>query len=302
MPEDFPERPFLWSEIHSLAKRRLADLDTKIREEISKVGGRIPNRGADRHQFLLLLEEKANDWANRARDAYLDCLQEIGREPSYLARVSVFNNGLIFFLSDDLRNFLIRSCGCVKLEPRGVSQVGKPRAMIEVTQVPNDLNLQLGHIIERIKARISTEMHRIGNGESPNNLAEFLRLMTTPTVPSNPLLPSAPPPPLTPRLPIATPMKRESPPPRFVISDDSRSVRIDGVQYLLSPGQGKMLRVLWDAYQKDKQSVSRAALRKAIGSSSSDPRDTWRNSPLWGSIVVSNESGFYRLKLTETDV
>jgi hypothetical protein len=66
-PEDTSDRPFLWSEIHSIAKERIAQLDATLRIEIGNPKVRIPEHGAERRQFFLLLEEKANSWATVRR-------------------------------------------------------------------------------------------------------------------------------------------------------------------------------------------------------------------------------------------
>jgi len=111
-----PSGPFLWSEIHSLAKDKLERLDKTIRAEISAAVTPLPASGGARHQFFVLLEEHANEWANRAKNAYFDCLTEIGREPSLSIRLSIWDNGLRFFLGENLRQFLILACGISKQE------------------------------------------------------------------------------------------------------------------------------------------------------------------------------------------
>jgi hypothetical protein len=84
--------------------------------------------------------------------------------------------------------------------------------------------------------------------------------------------------------------------PKLEFSDDYRKVWVHGALYLLTPGQGKMLRVLWDAYKEGTGAVTRTALRQAIGTGfSGDPRDTWKGHPLWGTLIGYPKPGFYQL-------
>ena len=61
--------PFNWSQIHSIAKDRIAELDTAIRLEIGKPTSPVPEKSSEKHQFFLLLAEKAEIWAGRAKEA-----------------------------------------------------------------------------------------------------------------------------------------------------------------------------------------------------------------------------------------
>lgn len=193
MPEDRTERPFLWSEIHSIAKDRVAQLDANIRTEIGRPKVSIPDKGADRSQFFLLLEEEANLWADRARDLHEACLKEIGRENSLSARSSVYHNSLSFFLSDNLRHFLYLKCGCVVERLYTVRKPGQPRTYM-ATEVPHDVGRLLTQIIGRVKSRIANEFTKTGNWledmqgilrEMQPHTTELTRVTTAP-------LPSAP--------------------------------------------------------------------------------------------------------------
>jgi hypothetical protein len=57
-------------------------LDETIRQEIRASLSPLPADGGARHRFFVLLKEQASTWATRAKNAYMDCLKEIGREPS----------------------------------------------------------------------------------------------------------------------------------------------------------------------------------------------------------------------------
>jgi hypothetical protein len=93
--------PFKWSEIHSLAKAKLEALDQTIREEIQTRLEPLPASGGARHQFFVLLSERVDHWATRAKTAYLECLAQIGREPSHSINQSIWENGLKFFITDE---------------------------------------------------------------------------------------------------------------------------------------------------------------------------------------------------------
>ena len=157
------DRPFLWSEIHSIANERIALLDAMIRKEIKKPQSPIPKHGAERSQFFLLLEEKANFWADRARVVYEDCLKDIGREDSFSARSTVYHNALTFFLGVNLRNFLYLECGCIVERPDPLRPPGQPRRTHTITVVPHDVGLRLTQIIDRVRWRIEKKFTRSGD-------------------------------------------------------------------------------------------------------------------------------------------
>jgi hypothetical protein len=122
-----PGRPFVWSEIHYKLKERIAQLDETIRAEIGRPNTAVPKYGAERRQFFLLLEERANGWADRVRDLHECCLKEIGREGHPTARSSVYNDSLSFFLHNELRHFLFLECGCVVDRRYTIRKPGQPR-------------------------------------------------------------------------------------------------------------------------------------------------------------------------------
>lgn len=172
MPEDSSVRPFLWSEIHEIAKERTAQLDAAIRKEIGNPKVKVPEGGAGRRQFFLLLEEKANSWGDRARDACEDCLKKIGRADSHSARRSVFQNALSFFLSDNLCAFLYLECGCYVERPHTVRRPGQPRTYTSLV-VRHDVRQLVSAICDRVKSRIEREFTRSGG----NWLAHTHRLL-----------------------------------------------------------------------------------------------------------------------------
>jgi hypothetical protein len=83
----------------------------------------------------------------------------------------------------------------------------------------------------------------------------------------------------------------------FSLSDDSLSVRFEGKEHPLTPAQGQMMKVLWDAYQSGHPTVSKAKLLAAVERETSQVRDSWRNSPLWNVLIVAARRGSYRLDL-----
>jgi hypothetical protein len=60
-----------------------------------------------------------------------------------------------------------------------------------------------------------------------------------------------------------------------------------------------MVKLLHDAYQHGTPAVGKATLLAAIEAETSRVRDSFKNSPLWGTLVVSNTKprGTYQLDL-----
>src|SRR5277367_2888175 len=178
MSNDSPDRPFLWSEIHSLAKERIEQLDKTIRAEIGRPKSPIPAKNADRHQFFLLLAERADKWAYRGRDTYLECLREIGREDSVEARSSVWDNGLRFFINDNLHGFLHLACGCYIERYYQHPRPKQPRTYISLA-VPPGVEQQIRIIVDQIRARISSEFSLKASTDWLGNMNRLLDELRT---------------------------------------------------------------------------------------------------------------------------
>lgn len=80
------------------------------------------------------------------------------------------------------------------------------------------------------------------------------------------------------------------------VSDDYRSIKFKGQTYRLTRSQSQMFKVLYAALQKGHPDVDKDALLKAIQNETSRVRDTWRKSPLWKTLIVSQRKGTYRLQ------
>jgi hypothetical protein len=274
MSDDSPDRPFLWSEIHSIAKERMEQLDKTIRAEIGRPKSPIPAMGADRHQFFLLLAERADKWADRTRDTALECLKEIGRKDSANARSSVWDNGLRFFFSDNLRSFLHLACGCYVERYYRHPGPKQPRTYTSL-EIHPDIEQQIGIIVERAKARISSEFKVNENWlVNMNRLLDQLRTGSQLSDPHSNTIPK---------------VAKKS---QFEISEDCRTVYWNGSHYPLTRNQGAMIELLRRAYESGKPAVSKDRLLGSIGNETSEVRDSWRRSPLWRRLIFSPKKGF----------
>jgi hypothetical protein len=299
MSEESTARPFVWSEIHELLKRKFSELDSTIRAEIGKPKAPIPEKGSERRHFLLLLEEKLSRWADVARDTAQECLKEIGREGSDPARSSVWNYGLNFFFTENLLTYLYIACGCYVERPYRVKVGNRPKTFTSL-EVNPDTQQEILAIVARTQARIYSEWTR--TGDRPTVSTNPLQAVTNPLLAAvdNLLLPSRP---VIKQSRQVKPQEPTSPfAPSFVLSKDLRIARMNGLEYPLTTSQGKMLAVLWNAHQNGKL-VTRSALCSAIGidNAKCEPRNIWKGHPFWGSIIVSDKPGFYQLNLTKFD-
>jgi len=85
----------------------------------------------------------------------------------------------------------------------------------------------------------------------------------------------------------------------FSKSGDYCSIKYKGVLYRLTPNQSKIVRMLHDAYLAGTPALRGDTLLAALEAETSRVRDSFKNSPLWGTLIVSNRSprGTYQLKL-----
>ncbi|WP_109485459.1 hypothetical protein [Occallatibacter savannae] len=161
VPDD--RNPFKWTEIHLLAKAKLASLDTAIRKEIDECPDELPpNLGGARHQFFVLLKERAVDWTLRAKNAYLDCLTEVGREPSQSIRLSIWQNGLRWFVSENVNEYLILACGITKEERKRAIGPEPERSTPKMKEVIFTLH-QIGGVVQAVFSQFQAEMKSTGN-------------------------------------------------------------------------------------------------------------------------------------------
>jgi hypothetical protein len=86
---------------------------------------------------------------------------------------------------------------------------------------------------------------------------------------------------------------------RFSASADYRTVRFNGQQHRLTRNQATMIQLLHKAHQGGTRALGKATLLKAIEAETSRVRSSWKDSPLWGTLIVSNRSprGTYQLNL-----
>jgi hypothetical protein len=88
------------------------------------------------------------------------------------------------------------------------------------------------------------------------------------------------------------------PEPSFAHTNDYRSVGFDGQTHELTRNQATIIRVLHEAFQRGMPSVGRSTLMAAIESETGRVRDSFKNSPLWQTLIVSGmRKGTYRLNL-----
>jgi hypothetical protein len=157
MPKTRRSEPFKWSEIHSLAKTRIENLDSEIRAEISESVSPLPASTGARHQLFVLLEESANDWADRAYHAYMDCLREIGRIETPDVRSLIWSNGLRFFLTENIPRLVSFAAGIVQHEKvlQGSGhESGTPPKVRDLRIIAPEITT----MVDRIESRMSVKV------------------------------------------------------------------------------------------------------------------------------------------------
>jgi len=86
----------------------------------------------------------------------------------------------------------------------------------------------------------------------------------------------------------------------FNHSDDYRSLSFEGKSHLLTHNQAIIVRILHEEYLQGLPEVSTTKLLRGIESETSRVRDSFKNSPLWGTLVKrGSKKGFYRLSLAD---
>ncbi len=84
----------------------------------------------------------------------------------------------------------------------------------------------------------------------------------------------------------------------FRTSDDYRTICFNGKSHQLTRNQSVIVRLLHAAHRRGTPAVGQETLLKAIEAETSRVRDSFKKSPLWGTLVVPGERrGTYRLNL-----
>jgi hypothetical protein len=84
--------------------------------------------------------------------------------------------------------------------------------------------------------------------------------------------------------------------PTFDVSDDYRTITYQDRTHYLTQNQAAMMRELHANYILGR-ATTKNSLLAAIQSETSQVKDSWKRSPLWGSLVVSCKNGLYRLNI-----
>jgi hypothetical protein len=102
--------------------------------------------------------------------------------------------------------------------------------------------------------------------------------------------------------PEVTPKTVENGEPPFTHSADYRSIRFNGQTHTLTTNQATIIRILHEAFQRGTPSVGKAMLLGAVEAETSRVRDSFKGSPLWGTLVVKGgRRGTYRLGASSPD-
>jgi len=78
-----------------------------------------------------------------------------------------------------------------------------------------------------------------------------------------------------------------------------RTIRFRGKEYKLTRNQAKIVKLLHDAHRSRTPAVGKDLLLGAIESETSRVRDSFKKSPLWGTLIIPNQKprGTYQLNL-----
>jgi hypothetical protein len=155
--------PFRWAEIDAPAQKKLIQLEQVLRAEVTKDLTPFPAGQGEQARFLLMLEDQANKWVERADEAYSQCLIEVGREKSNEATRLVWKYGLSHFIREQVRDFLYLACG-IDDTLRTVSAYSPQFPFLEdVMQSELQRVRRVDEIVERLQGKwekkLSAEMH-----------------------------------------------------------------------------------------------------------------------------------------------
>lgn len=79
-------------------------------------------------------------------------------------------------------------------------------------------------------------------------------------------------------------------------SPDYRSVHWHGQDYIFTPTQAAVVRLLWESWEDGNGDVGQETLLEAAGSESKRLRDLFKDHPAWGNVIRSCGKGIFSLE------
>lgn len=240
-----------------------------------------------------------------------ECLAQTGRADAPGAHYAVWLHGLRFFISENLEALLLLACGFGPRELELLS-LHSPKYPTPATVIDLRVNLiEVRRIIDRISKRYQGEAFKPNGSwiEQTNRILSEVQRQNRELRPvSQPLaresVPSA-----AGQLPFGkyeNPYLEDRPIPdhaderisgSMTVSPDFMAIRYAGEIHRLTPSQAKMFRILVEAHNSGRPSVGKATLLRAVEAETSEVRNFWKKSGLWGTLIKSFRKGSYELAL-----
>jgi hypothetical protein len=270
LPEHTAKSLAIWEEIRDQVARRIAALVQKISRNLpkDKTLARFRTTRPIPRQFYEILEERANAWVSEVHKLCLEAQNCPNDSETDDVRQAMFDFVIDPLIDEQLADLLLRAAGFEALE-RQLAKRGDRELRAYMPERYASLKATASgcrEVKEKVRSRWMQEL----SGRSPSNReAEVVRVLTKP-----------------------------KPEQRFVPSSDYRSLDWNGEQYTLTPQQAHAVRIWHEHHQSGTPDIGDAYVLEELGTATSRLRDTFRGSPLWGTLIISKRRGTHRLSIS----
>jgi len=266
MPDRTAENLAIWEGIRDKAESKIAALVERTRASIPKDKSLAQFRTARpvARQFYEILEVRANEWVSEVHRICRDARNNPIDSETKDFRQAVFDFVIEPFIDEQLVDLMLQAAGFKDME----CQLAK--------RGDRDLKAYMPERYASLSARASG-CREVKEKVRSKWIQKLSRRRTS--------LASAD------TSPTAEPEHKQE----FRVSDDGRSIFWNGKHWALTSRQGQAVRILYERYKSGTPDVSDYEILEALGTSNSRLRDTFRNSPLWNTLIISKKKGMHRL-------
>jgi len=213
---------------------------------------------------MKILEVRANEWVSEVYKICRDARNNPNDSQTQNFKQAVFDFVIEPFIDEQMVDLMLQAAGFKNME-RQLAKRGDRELRAYMPERYASLNVTASgcrHVKEKVRSRW---MQELSGRKASSEAAD-----TPPAAESERTL-------------------------EFMLSIDGRSIHWNGEQILLSSRQGEAFKILYDAYKSGKPNVSDDFVLVELGISNSRLRDTFRDSPLWNTLIVSEKKGMHRL-------
>jgi predicted Rdx family selenoprotein len=266
VPENTTKNVAIWEQIRDKVEPSIAAWVDQITKSIhaDKSLGRFRTTRPIPRQFYEILDGRANAWVSEVHKLCLDaqnCPNDAETDDFIRA---VFDFVIEPFIDEQLPDLLLRAAGFRDME-RQLTKRGEVELKAYLPERCASLTVTAS-VCQQVQEKVRSRWMQALRGRKTSSVAVDTA-------------------------PVAESERTQE----FKFSSDGRSLNWNGKQHALTPQQAQIIQVLHEHYESGTPDVGDQYILVELGTSNSRLRDTFRDCPLWNTLIVSKKKGTHRL-------